>query len=356
MTERAAGRRIIPPESNAKSRYSCIIWLYCDKYVESKMPFQGRAAANHEVGFAAMLVILSCSEEEADEVEEMDLSFHINERVFLQYMRIDGLEILKSVFPSSSLLLDIERFTMCDHRIKDLTPLRRLKKLKYLNLSQNQISDIRPLTSLHQLVELVLDSNSICMFPRVFNAILFLSIRIYTSCAVYAFCLSRITKSPTTHSRTFSLFPFHFNLSVTCSPWNHWISPITPSSCEIRRIVVMWCTSFTTDSRISSHLTVFPLIPSFPAFHVVVIMLQTLLTVHANHHTFSYPPITSSPSVKRRTSATVLLSNPMCPRLLFPFLFHPSVSMRDNLPPTIPAIPRGKTKNPPFRQVSATAV
>ena len=39
---------------------------------------------------------------------------------------------------------------MCDHRIKDLTPLRKLKKLTYLNLSQNQISDIRPLTSEQQ--------------------------------------------------------------------------------------------------------------------------------------------------------------------------------------------------------------
>lgn len=235
---------------------------------------------------------------------------------------------------------------MCDHRIKDLTPLRKLKKLTYLNLSQNQISDIRPLTSLHQLVELVLDSNSICMFPRVCCCSALSLTRIFISCATCAFCRSRITKSPTTRSKTSSLSPFLLPPPVMRSPWNLWISPITPFSCVTRRTVATWSTSFTTVSRFSSPLTVFPSTRSFPACRVAVIMLQTSSTARANRRTFSFPPITSSPSVRRRTSATVLSTNPPSLRRLSPFPSLPSVSMRCNLPPTILTIPRGNLTRP----------
>ena len=56
---------------------------------------------------------------------------------------------------------------MANHCIKDLSPIKPLKQLKYLNLAHNQISDIRPITSLFLLEELVLDYNSISSFPRV---------------------------------------------------------------------------------------------------------------------------------------------------------------------------------------------
>lgn len=65
--------------------------------------------------------------------------------------------------------VDLERLTICNHNISDLTPVVSLKKLVYLNLSHNAISNIRPITSLCLLEELYLSYNNIYKFPRVID-------------------------------------------------------------------------------------------------------------------------------------------------------------------------------------------
>ena len=63
----------------------------------------------------------------------------------------------------------MERLTLCGHKLVDLSPISSLRKLKYVNLSNNAISNIRPLTHLTLLEELILNHNNIYKFPRVFS-------------------------------------------------------------------------------------------------------------------------------------------------------------------------------------------
>ncbi|KNB44901.1 hypothetical protein JH06_3806 [Blastocystis sp. subtype 4] len=111
-----------------------------------------------ELSSSELCRLLECKEEELDDFEEVDLTYLSSDVLTFKYDTIPALDSLRN----------LERLTICCHNIQDLTPIKRLSKLKYVNISRNAISNIKPLTSLCLLEELHLDYNNICLFPRVF--------------------------------------------------------------------------------------------------------------------------------------------------------------------------------------------
>ena len=112
-------------------------------------------------------LLCSCEECEFDDFVEMDLTYQSSDFLTIQYNSIVDIGVLRSARELILWDLGLERLTLSDHCLKDISPVKNLKHLKYLNLSRNNISDIRPITSLYLLEELVLDHNSISSFPRV---------------------------------------------------------------------------------------------------------------------------------------------------------------------------------------------
>ena len=55
----------------------------------------------------------------------------------------------------------MKELRLIDNKISDITPLKRLTNLEYLDLSGNQISDLSPLTDLTNLKYLHLENNQI---------------------------------------------------------------------------------------------------------------------------------------------------------------------------------------------------
>lgn len=127
-----------------------------------------------------------CKEEELDDFEEVDLTYLSSDVLTFKYDTIPALDSLRSSSVLDWYDLDLERLTICCHNIQDLTPIKRLSKLKYVNISRNAISNIKPLTSLCLLEELHLDYNNICLFPRVFAGWID-NRRICTSYVIFAF-------------------------------------------------------------------------------------------------------------------------------------------------------------------------
>lgn len=137
--------------------------------------------------------MIRCSEEEFDQFEEVDLSYLSSNTLTIRYETIPALDCLTSFIRKITFIIDLERLTICNHNISDLSPIIVLRKLKYVNLSNNNISNVRPLVQLYLLEELHLDHNNIYKFPRVKHAIQF-QFRIFTNCIIYEFSLFHITK------------------------------------------------------------------------------------------------------------------------------------------------------------------
>ena len=71
----------------------------------------------------------------------------------LGHQAISDLSVIGDYLPELRLLI------LADNQVRDLTPLKKLKHLHYLELFVNRISDISPLKDLHELVDVNISYN-----------------------------------------------------------------------------------------------------------------------------------------------------------------------------------------------------